>query len=351
MEAKHPRHARRSPLGRPALLSLLFGVALGCGADDGPPRTDETSDVAADAEVDAVADVATADDVGTDGGDVSVEDAAVADPDAPDTGPLDAAASDTDSPDTDAPDTDASDSGPLDADAAEDIVEMPTGAQTIAGRAYFFDLSDEFTIDHTRDVTGAVISFHEYPHVSTVADGDGSFAFDGLPTGVELTLRVEHPDYYPTMTRTFVLEDESAVDDVSFQVLSHALSNVAAGIVGATLSDPETCAMATTVTAISDNMDVIWAVGEPGATTTTAPAIDEEFGPVYFNTSVIPDPTLDATTTDGGVVVAGHLEGTYEWFAHKEGYAFHPLTMRCVPGWLTNASPPYGLIVATEPVE
>ena len=126
-------------------------------------------------------------------------------------------------------------------------------------------------------------------------------------------------------------------------------AGIAAGIVGVNISDPEVCSMATTVTAISDNMGSIWAVGEPGATTSTVPAVDPEYGPVYFDTSVTPDPALSETTTDGGVVVAGPLAGDYEWFGHKEGYEFAPLTMRCVPGWLTNASPPHGLVVASEP--
>ncbi len=189
----------------------------------------------------------------------------------------------------------------------------------------------------------------EYPDVSVTADDDGAFSLGGLPDGVELTIALEHPDYFPSLTRTFVLAGED-VTDVTFQALSTTIAAVAAAIVGVDAGDPEVCIMATTVTAISAGMGTIWAAGEPGATVTTEPAIAAEYGPIYFNTSVTPDPSLSETTTDGGVVIAGRLEGRYQWHGHKAQYAFAPLTMRCVPGWLTNASPPYGLVVTSAPV-
>lgn len=233
-------------------------------------------------------------------------------------------------------------------DATPDVAVMPVGERTIAGRAYFFDLSDELSIEQVTAVSGAIISVFEYPDLSVIADDDGAFSLGGLPDGVELTIAMEHPDYFPSLTRTFVLAGED-VTDVTFQALSTTIAAVAAAIVGVDADDPEVCIMATTVTAISAGMGTIWAVGEPGATVTTEPAIAAEYGPIYFNTSVTPDPSLSQTTTDGGVVIAGALEGRYEWYGHKAQYAFAPLTMRCVPGWLTNAAPPYGLVVTSEP--
>lgn len=233
-------------------------------------------------------------------------------------------------------------------DATPDVAVMPAGERTIAGRAYFFDLSDDLSIEQVTAVSGAIISVFEYPDLSVVADDDGAFSLGGLPDGVELTIAMEHPDYFPSLTRTFVLAGED-ITNATFQALSTTIAAVAAAIVGVDADDPEVCIMATTVTAISAGMDTIWAVGEPGATVTTEPAIAAEYGPIYFNNNVTPDPSLSQTTADGGVVIAGALEGRYEWYGHKAQYAFAPLTMRCVPGWLTNAAPPYGLVVTSEP--
>lgn len=233
-------------------------------------------------------------------------------------------------------------------DVVADSVTMPAGEQAITGRAYFFGVSSEFTIEHIKDVPGARISLLEYPEVSVDAADDGTFSLEGLPEGENLTLALEHDDYFPTLTRTFVLGGAS-LSGVTFQVLSADLAGIAAGLAGVSVLDPDVCIMATTVTAISEGMGGIWAIGEPGATVSTHPVIDPEYAPVYFDEDTVPDPSLADTTTDGGVVLAGPLAGTYAWFAHKDGYAFAELTMQCVPGWLTNASPPYGLIVSEEP--
>ena len=107
--------------------------------------------------------------------------------------------------------------------------------------------------------------------------------------------------------------------------------------------------MVVTVTAISDSQSSVYAVGEPDATVALSPTLSEEQGPIYFNTSVLPDRSLEATTTDGGVIVAGVPEGTYVWTAEKEGYTFRELTLRCEGGWMTNGSPPWGMQVLTEP--
>jgi hypothetical protein len=40
--------------------------------------------------------------------------------------------------------------------------------------------------------------------------------------------------------------------------------------------------------------------------------------------------------------------GTYTWSGHKEGVVFEDLTVKCVPGWLTNPSPPWGMNVLSQ---
>jgi hypothetical protein len=83
--------------------------------------------------------------------------------------------------------------------------------------------------------------------------------------------------------------------------------------------------------------------GEAGATVSSTPMIPASSGPVYFNDDVIPDPTFTATSTDGGVVWTNIEPGTYALSATKDGVSFESVTMKCRPGVLVNASPPYGL--------
>lgn len=221
--------------------------------------------------------------------------------------------------------------------------------RTVSGKAWFFDLGDGLAITQVEDVTGAVVSVFELPERQVSLDESGEFSLDGLPQGVPLTFALKHPDFMPMLTRTFVLGAGEDIAGLTFQAVSNTIAAAAGGIVGVDPFDGETCQMATTVTAISDNMDSIWAVGEPGATVTLDPTVPAEQGPTYFNTQVIPEPGLVETTTDGGVVVAGALPGSYVWTGVKAGFTFAPITMRCEPGWLTNAAPPYGLVVATQP--
>ena len=67
--------------------------------------------------------------------------------------------------------------------------------------------------------------------------------------------------------------------------------------------------------------------GDPGATVTAIP--EAGIGPIYFNRQVIPDPTLDATSVDGGVAWLNlPLDQTYEVTAHKEGVNYKTATFR-----------------------
>lgn len=109
--------------------------------------------------------------------------------------------------------------------------------------------------------------------------------------------------------------------------------------------DPSRCQMATTVTA-PDPQD-IYAPGEPGATVALDPPVPSEQGPYYFNEQVLPTVTLTETTTDGGVTVVDAEPGVYRWTGEKEGVEFGALTMTCVGGWLTNASPPWGMNIVS----
>ncbi len=237
------------------------------------------------------------------------------------------------------------------ADTADtgDIVEPPwgEGPLTVRGQVYFFDMETPGIIDWIHDVEGAEVYVFEAPELRVeVSPGDDhAFVIEGIPEGVELTLAVVHPDYFPHLTATLATADYD-LDGVTFQAVSRSIATLASALLGVDVNDTSRCQMSTTVSAIGAGD--VWAPGEPGATVTTEPNVPIDQGPFYFDTTVIPNPSLIETTTDGGVVIVGAEPGTYLWDAHKDGVTFEQLKLRCVGGWLTNGSPPYGLNVIDE---
>jgi len=228
--------------------------------------------------------------------------------------------------------------------ATDDPVPWGRGARAIGGRAYFFDMDPPPQIRQIHDVVGAEVYVVEAPELRAVVSPDDEHAFrlEGIPEGASVTLALVHEGYYPTMTATFRVGAQD-LEGVTFQAMTTNIAGLAAGLLGVDVSDDSLCQMATTVSAA--NPPDIWAVGEPDATVTVQPAVPAEQGPYYFNAQVIPEPELEATTTDGGVIVVGAQPGLYRWEGHKDGVTFEPIELRCVGGWLTNASPPWGLNV------
>ena len=92
---------------------------------------------------------------------------------------------------------------------------------------------------------------------------------------------------------------------------------------------------------------VLDVLGEPDATVTIEPAVDPELGPIYFNMVrhdvICPDRKFDRTSDDGGVLFVNVPPATYTLRAHKEGVTFREVTIKCRPGLVVNAAPPWGL--------
>ena len=245
-------------------------------------------------------------------------------------------------------------STPLDtadaADGADSGAPTPPwgdGERTVSGSAYFFDMETFGQIDWIQDVEGARLYVFEAPELEIILDPDDDFAFsiDGIPDGVEVTLALTHPDFVPQLTATHRVDGED-LDRLSFQAVSTRISELASDLLQIDTSDPTMCQMATTVTA-PDPQD-IYAPGEPGATVTLDPPVPEHLGPFYFSEMVLPAKDLEQTTTDGGVTVVGAEPGEYLWSGHKDGVVFTDVKMKCVGGWLTNASPPWGMNTVNE---
>jgi hypothetical protein len=84
--------------------------------------------------------------------------------------------------------------------------------------------------------------------------------------------------------------------------------------------------------------------GDPGAEVAISPAapFPGALGPVVFNASVAPDPTLTSTSVDGGVLFGNLANGSYTVTASKAPFSYAALTFVVEDGIdLYVASPPH----------
>lgn len=211
---------------------------------------------------------------------------------------------------------------------------------TLSGDAIPFDRGPDGRIE------GAEVWILERPEMRVTTGPDGHFEFSGLPVGGEVTLVMEHPDYVPIQTGTITLEPAGA-ERVTFQAVTHEIYDAFAAVVMVE-PDPTRCQMVTTVTRVGKSIYDPGAHGEEGVVVTLEPPLPAEQGPVYFNSSVIPDFSLEETSDDGGVLFLQVPPGEYVWTATKPGVEFTQVKMKCRAGLLVNASPPWGLQALAE---
>ncbi len=190
-------------------------------------------------------------------------------------------------------------------------------------------------------IEGAEVWVLEHPEMRVTTGADGHFEFDEVPVGSDVTLVMDHPDYYPIQTGTLVLGPDGA-ERVTFQAVTLGVFDAFAAIVDVD-PDPTKCQMVTTVTRVGKSIYDPGAHGEGEVVVTLDPALPTDQGPIYFNSSVIPDFSLDQTSDDGGVLFIQVPPGTYTWTASKPGVDFSQVKMKCRAGILVNASPPWGL--------
>jgi hypothetical protein len=218
----------------------------------------------------------------------------------------------------------------LDDGAANDSCRIPVA---VSGNAIPFNGGDQ-------RIAGATISILEQPGRQVVTSADGAFLFEDLAEGSEVTLVLDHPDYRPIQTGTHRLGPQGA-ERVTFQAVVPAIYDALALLLAVT-PDPTKCQIVTTVTRVGRSLYDPGAHGEEAAMTELLGGGFEE-GPIYFNSSVLPDRTLHETSDDGGVLYLNADPGRYTWTASKPGAAFSSLVMTCRPDVLVNASPPWGL--------
>lgn len=240
------------------------------------------------------------------------------------------------------------------AEATERLPAAPTAEAreytTISGLAFEF-LSREL-------LEGATISLDEYPWVRDVTAVDGTFVLENVPVGVEVTPRIELRGYKTMWHGTFTTT-EAPVENLFFQTVPTYLYHILAASIDVRLN-PARCQLVTTVTFPEMNeldswedYQVLTPHGLPGMEALLDPTPSAEHGPVYFNDDVFPDPTLTATSTDGGVLWVNLRPEGSPYIVTAEDpqdlYTFSEVKILCKAGRLINASPPYA--VRSYPVE
>jgi hypothetical protein len=208
---------------------------------------------------------------------------------------------------------------------------------TVKGVAAIFD--DALT----GRVEGATVSVLEHPEMTMTTLADGLFEFPDVPTGEEVTLVLEHPDYPSIQTGTHRVGPEG-IDDLTFQVPPQIIYDALAAIVEVT-PDPAMCQLVTTITRKGGTILAPGAHGEAGVTVTLDPPLAAEQGPIYFDASVVPDKTLTESSEDGGVLYTNAAPGEYVMSGQKPGATLGDVKLKCRAGVLVNASPPRGMNV------
>lgn len=214
------------------------------------------------------------------------------------------------------------------------------GVSSVSGHAFVFGPPGG-------RIVGATVTVLEQPDFVTTTAEDGSWSLS-VPNGRPATFVLEHPDHAPYQTAT--LDIAGDMERVTFQAPTWDMVDLLAGMADVE-RDPERCQIAATVTRRGHSLydsDGL-SHGEPGATVTIAPPPPDADGPIYFNLVmaqvIYPDRALEATSEDGGVLFLNVTPGEYVLSASKEGATVADSRIVCRPGWIANASPPWGLQV------
>ena len=227
------------------------------------------------------------------------------------------------------------DEGEDDSESSDDDDDESDTGIKVSGNAFGFP--------NYEYVVGATVTILEMPGKSATTDDEGYWEFTDLPAGEEATFVLDDPEenYIPINTKTFTLP-ETDMEQVTFQAPDQLTYAVLVEYLRIVIDDTA-CQMVSTVTVFGKSIYDEGAHGEEGATVTIDPTVTEDHGPIYFDSLVLPDPTLTETSDDGGVLFINVPEGVYTLSAQKTGVEFISPKMKCMAGYLVNASPPYGI--------
>jgi hypothetical protein len=204
-----------------------------------------------------------------------------------------------------------------------------------------------YTFDNQQPIAGATIRVAELPGISTASQPDGSYDLV-VPDGTKVTPYADAAGHHRIYLQTLVTAGRN-IERVNFQVPTQPGYFGLAALLGVQLDangELVRCGIVSTFA----NADVrelsfpdfvaFGAHGVAGATATATPTLPD---PIYFNESVIPDPSLTESTIDGGVIWTEVPEDVYRVQGDHPTERFADFIATCEPGRIVNANPPQGL--------
>jgi hypothetical protein len=232
----------------------------------------------------------------------------------------------------------------------------------LSGKVFHFGLdlsqSPPVSFPFQSTVPGTLVSIAEIPatrklNVRSGADGQWRHAaikIKGRPLSISFVY--ERAGYVTTKSQVFEIGDDD-ISDLSVQFPTAAYYAIAKAQIeqqiGALIGAPYTLSNVL-VTTVGKSWASMFSPdlphGDPGAQVAISPAIQfpTSLGPVYFNESVAPDPTLSSTSVDGGVLFGNLARGSYAITASKAPFSYDTLTFVIQDGiGLYIASPPHGV--------
>jgi hypothetical protein len=228
--------------------------------------------------------------------------------------------------------------GAADAHAAKGDANK-RGKVTISGTAYAFD--------NQAPIAGATIRATGASGASATSGANGSYRLK-VPDKAKVTPYIEAEGYHGIFLQTFATHGRD-LKRVNFQIPSDGIYLALAALLHVELDqngDPARCAIVTTASTVKirklsfAEFIAFGAHGVAGATASAKPALPN---PLYFNESVVPDPSLSETSTDGGIIWTEVPAGKYKLSAEHPSTSFASFRATCKDGRLVNANPPWGL--------
>ena len=215
----------------------------------------------------------------------------------------------------------------------------------IRGVAYaFFGIDDH--------MPGAIVRIEEFPGLSAPVQPDGSYDIE-VPDDANVTPYIDPPPgYRTTYLQTFHTSGHD-LENVHFQVTPDPYYLAFAGLLSVPLDENQTiedCVIVSTfsiheardATSFDPGFKSVYPHGLPGSTATMDPVRGNTRGPIYFNSSVIPDTSQTSSSVDGGVLWVEVPPGWYRMQPDHPSERLAPFLAHCERGRLVNASPPWG---------
>lgn len=216
--------------------------------------------------------------------------------------------------------------------------DAPARTVALSGRAY--------VKNSTSPVVGGTVSLVELPSLSTTTDATGAWTLE-VPDGATATPFITAEGFVTTHAETFKASGE-AIADIHFQMIVPDLFSILASMIGIE-PDPGKCQISTEVSDLmAQDLTLEELVTErPHGVEGATIQIDPPAGPITFfkygEPFDLPDATLTATTTSGGLVSTQVDPGVYTFTVSHPTRTFTSVTITCAAGRFVNATAPHGL--------